>query len=153
MVADTAHHVLTYNIPSQFLFLNYQPAELKPVALQVDSTNGWDNDNYIKIGIGNVHQPYIKTGFSFGDHKNTLFNLFADQFTSKGNLPYQKNSLTRVALNGTVKTAGQNEWDGAIGFKSDGYYLYGYRPDSPYNFEGAIATALQTLMASWVFAT
>ncbi len=29
VLADTSHHALTYSIPSQFLFLSYQPAELK----------------------------------------------------------------------------------------------------------------------------
>src|ERR1700710_1152388 len=57
---------LSYNIPAQFLFLNYQPGEMKPVALQRDSMTPWENYNYIKLGVGNVHLPYIRTGFSFG---------------------------------------------------------------------------------------
>src|SRR5690349_5168480 len=91
-VADTARPKLTYSIPSQFLFLNYQPAALNPVALHVDSTLSWRNDNYIKVGFGNVHAPYIKAGFSFGDGQNTFFNAFAEGYTAKGSLPYQKNS-------------------------------------------------------------
>ncbi|HEY6899738.1 MAG TPA: hypothetical protein VI233_03810, partial [Puia sp.] len=34
---DTSKPRLTYNIPAQFLFLSYQPGEMKPVALQRDS--------------------------------------------------------------------------------------------------------------------
>ena len=127
---DTSRPRLSYNIPAQYLFLSYQPGEMKPVALQRDSVKPWDNYNYIKVGVGNVHIPYIRTGFSFGDGKKTFFNLFADQLSSKGNLNFQKNSLTDVKLMGTVKTANNLEWNGSVGFKNDQYYLYGYKPDT-----------------------
>ncbi len=129
-VADTSRPRLSYTIPAQYLFLTYQPGEMKPVALQADTTNTWQNYNYIKLGVGNVHLPYVKTGFSFGDGKTTFFNIFADQLSSKGNLPNQKNSLTDVKLMGTVNTANNLEWNGSIGFKNDAYNLYGFRPDS-----------------------
>jgi len=127
---DTSKPRLAYNIPAQYLFLSYQPAEMKPVALQRDSVKPWENYNYIKVGVGNVHIPYIRTGFSFGDGKTSFFNLFANQLSSKGKLPYQKNSLTDVKLVGTVKTANNLEWNGSVGFKNDVYHLYGYRPDT-----------------------
>jgi hypothetical protein len=129
-VADTSRPRLTYTIPAQYLFLSYQPADMKPVSLQRDSIKPWENYNYIKVGVGNVHLPYIRTGFSFGDGRSTFFNVFANQLSSKGSLPEQKNSLTDVKLMGTVKTAGNLEWDGSIGFKNDVYHLYGYRPDT-----------------------
>lgn len=129
-VADTSRPHLSYTIPAQYLFLTYQPGEMKPVALQADTTNTWENYNYIKIGAGNVHLPYVKTGFSFGDGKTTFFNIFADQLSSKSSLPYQKNSLTDVKLMGSVITASNLEWNGSIGFKNDDYNLYGFRPDS-----------------------
>ncbi|HEY4060706.1 MAG TPA: hypothetical protein VGM30_02340 [Puia sp.] len=129
-VADTSRPRLTYTIPAQYLFLSYQPADMKPVALQRDSLTPWENYNYIKVGVGNVHLPYIRTGFSFGDGKSSFFNVFANQLSSKGSLPFQKNSLTDVKLMGTVKTANNMEWDGSIGFKNDAYWLYGFRPDS-----------------------
>ncbi len=128
--ADTSHPRLVYTIPAQYLFLSYQPAEMKPVALQRDTIAPWDNYNYIKVGVGNVHLPYVRTGFSFGDGKSTFFNIFANQLSSKGNLPYQKNSLTDVKLAGTLKTANNLEWNASIGFKNDGYNLYGYQPDT-----------------------
>src|ERR1700742_3286173 len=58
---DTAKPRLSYTIPAQYLFLSYQPAEMKPVALQRDSVKPWENYNYIKVGVGNVHIPYIRT--------------------------------------------------------------------------------------------
>ncbi len=121
---------LTYDIPSKFLMLSYQPGELKPVALQPDSVVEWRNDNYIKVGVGSVHLPYIKTGFSFGDGEKTFFNIFADEFISKGQLQYQRNSFTNIKLTGTVKTKNNLEWDGALNYKFDGNYLYGYLPDT-----------------------
>lgn len=127
-VADTTRPRLNYNIPSHNLFFTYQPAELKPLALQADSLAAWQYSNYIKVGIGNVHQPYLKAGFSFGDSKNTFFNVFADHYTSKGDLPFQKNSLTRVGAAATYKTLNNHEWNGGLGFSSDQYYLYGFRP-------------------------
>src|SRR5882724_4281137 len=129
-VADTSKPRLNYTIPAQYLFLTYQPAEMRPVALQADSLAPWQTDNYIKVGVGNVHIPYIRTGFSFGDGKSSFFNIFANQLSSKGSLPFQKNSLTDVKLMGTVKTAKNLEWNGSLGFKNDAYYLYGFRPDS-----------------------
>jgi len=127
---DSSKPHLSYDIPSQYLFLSYQPAALKPVALQSDSVAGWEPDNYIKAGIGTVYQPFVQTGFSFGDQKYNFFNVFADQYTSKGTLPFQKNSLTDVALSGTIKTQNKLEWDGRVGFSSDSYFLYGYQPDT-----------------------
>src|ERR1700742_4584576 len=127
---DTSRPRLAYNIPAQYLFLNYQPGEMKPVALQRDSINPWTNYNYIKIGAGNVHIPYVRTGLSFGDGKTSFINLFADELNSKGSLPYQKNGMTDVKLTGTFKTPNNLEWNGGVGFRNDIYYLYGFQPDT-----------------------
>jgi hypothetical protein len=129
-VADTSKPRLTYTIPNQYLFLAYQPGEMKPVALQRDSLPPWENDNYVKVGVGNVYQPLFDMGFSAGDGKNSFLNLFAKFINSNGNLSYQKNSLTDVKLTGVFKTDANLEWNGSIGFKEDGYYLYGFRPDT-----------------------
>jgi len=141
---DTSKPRLSYNIPAQYLFLSYQPAEMKPVALQRDSVKPWENYNYIKVGVGNVHIPYVRAGFSFGDGKSSFFNLFADQLSSKGKLPYQKSSLTDVKLVGTVKTANNLEWNGSVGFKNDVYHLYGYRPDTLHFTDDQLKQGFQT---------
>jgi len=143
-VADTARPRLTYTIPAQYLFLSYQPTDMKPVALQRDSLPPWENFNYVKIGVGNVHLPYIKTGFSFGDGKSSFFNVFANQLSSKGSLPDQKNSLTDVKLMGTVKTENHLEWDGSIGFRNDAYNLYGFRPDTLKFSDNQLKQSFQT---------
>jgi hypothetical protein len=128
-VADTTHPRLNYTIPSQYMFLSYQPGELKPVALQRDTLVPWENYNYIKLGIGNVVFPVANLGFSFGDGKSTFVNIFANQLSSHGNLENQKSSLTDVKVDGTFKTQNNLEWNASLGFKNDEYYLYGY-PDT-----------------------
>jgi hypothetical protein len=127
---DTTKPRLNYNIPAQNLFFTYQPAGVHPVALKVDSLNSWQYSNYIKAGIGNIHQPFLKAGFSFGDGKNTFFNIFANHYTSKGDLPFQKNTQTSVGAAATYKTSKNLEWNAGLGFRSDDYYLYGFKPDS-----------------------
>lgn len=130
VVADTTPPQLKYNIPVENLFFRYQPAELKPVSLEPDSLGNWAYSNFIRLGFGNVHQPYVKAGFSFGDGQQSFFNVFADHYTSKGDRPFQKNSLTKVGASMTYKTLKSLEWNAGIGFSSDDYYLYGYKPDS-----------------------
>src|SRR4051812_38130960 len=127
---DTSRPRLTYNIPDQNLLLGYQPVPLNPVALNIDSVNAWQYSNYIKAGLGNVHIPYVQAGFSFGDGKRSFFNVFAKEYTSKGSQPFQKNNYTAVSAAGTIKTASNLEWNGAIGFKNEDYFFYGYRPTS-----------------------
>ncbi|HJU45718.1 MAG TPA: hypothetical protein VJ647_02995, partial [Chitinophagaceae bacterium] len=128
--ADNNRPVLQYVVPAQNLFFNYQPVPLQPVALQPDSGASWQNSNYIKLGVGNVTIPYVQAGFSFGDRKNTFYNIFADHYSSKGSLPFQKNNHTGVAATATYKTANNLEWSGRAGFKSDQYFLYGYEPST-----------------------
>ncbi len=128
-VVDSSRPKLSYNIPQQNLLLGFLPAPLKPVALQIDSINQWKYSNYIKAGVGNVHIPYVQAGFSFGDGKNSFFNIFAKEFTSKGKYnDFQKNNYTAVSADGTVRTASNLEWNGSIGFKSEDYFFYGYQP-------------------------
>lgn len=127
-VADTSRPRLNYNIPAQNLLFTYQPTELKPVPVSIDSNTGWKSDNYIKLGFGNVHLPYVKAGFSFGDGKNTFYNVFAQHYSSKGDLAFQKNSHTSVGGAVTYKTQNNHEWNGSLGFKSEDYFLYGYQP-------------------------
>jgi hypothetical protein len=132
-VVDSSKPKLTYTIPQQNLLLGYLPAPLKPVALQIDTANAWKYSNYIKVGVGNIHIPYAQAGFSFGDGKNSFFNVFAKGYTSKGKLPFQKNNYTAVSAAGTVRTASNLEWNGGLGFKSEDFFLYGFQPTTlPY---------------------
>lgn len=125
---DSTRPELSYNLPVQYLPLQYQPVGLSPVALPGDTVKIWNNDNYIKVGVGNIHLPYVKAGLSFGDKKYSFFNVQAEGYSSKGSLDYQKNSMLAASIMGTVKTKSNLEWDGKLGFRADGYYLYGFQP-------------------------
>jgi hypothetical protein len=127
---DTSRPDLKYNLPVQFLSLVYQPVGLNPVALPADSLKNWNNDNYIKVGLGNIHFPFAQAGLSFGDRQHAFFNVFAEGYSSKGKLPFQENNLLAASVNGTIKTANNLEWDGSLGFRADEYYLYGFQPDT-----------------------
>jgi hypothetical protein len=130
VIGDTSKPRLIYNIPAENLLFTYQPADLKPVSLEPDSIADWAYSNFIKLGFGNVHQPYLKAGFSFGDGEKSFFNIFADHYTSKGDRPFQKNSLSKVGATLTYKSPKSLEWNAGIGFSSDDYFLYGYSPDT-----------------------
>ncbi len=145
VVADTTPPKLGYNIPAEQLLFKYRPVELKPLSLEADSASAWAYSNYIKLGFGNVHQPYLKAGFSFGDGENTFFNVFADHYTSKGDLKFQKNSLTKVGATVTYKTPKDLEWNAGLGFSSDDYYLYGFRPDTLNYTKNQLKQRFQTI--------
>jgi hypothetical protein len=129
-VVDTDKAALRYQIPAQNLLFGYQPSPLNPVALEVDSSSSWEHSNYVKVGVGNVYIPFLQAGFSFGNETNAFYNVFANHFSSKGSLPFQKNNQTAVGLNGTIRTSKNLEWTGKFGFRSDDYFFYGYQPES-----------------------
>jgi hypothetical protein len=127
---DSSKPTLKYNLPIQNLSFNYIPIPIKPVPLDADSGAAWKYSNYIKAGAGNVHLPFLQSGFSFGDGKNTFFNVFAKHLSSKGSMPFQKNSQTSASAAATYKTQKNLEWNAALGFKSDDYFFYGYQPST-----------------------
>src|SRR5215831_21399236 len=66
---DTSKPKLQYNLPDQNLLFDYQPGNLKPLAMNIDTGGRWDNNSYIKLGFGSQRTPYLQTGISFGDGK------------------------------------------------------------------------------------
>lgn len=126
---DTTRPRLTYNIPQQPVTLSYQSGALSPVALPIQTLD-WQNSNFVKLGVGNVHLPYVQAGFSFGDAKKASLNIFAKGYSSKGNIENQKNSYANVGINGFLKTGNNMQWDGKLAFTGEDYYFYGYRPDT-----------------------
>lgn len=129
---DTSRPRLNYNLPSEKLLFPYQAGELKPLAFSPDSGTAWTNSNYIKVGIGNIHQPLVKAGFSFGDGEYTFLNIFADHFSSKGKLQFQQHSESRIGGAITYRTPKNLEWNGNIGVSNSTYYLYGGADDLPF---------------------
>jgi hypothetical protein len=123
--ADSSRPYLTYTIPPQNLFYTYQPMSLKPLALIQDTTMDLGARNFIKVGFGNYTTPFVSAGFSFGDGKKSLVNLYANYISSKGKIQYQDYSQFNARVSGSFFTA-RNEVYGSAGFSQDKYYLYGY---------------------------
>ncbi len=123
--ADTSHPNLTYNIPPQNLFYAYQPIPLKPLALQQDTNLYLGSRNYLKVGYGNFSTPYVNAGFSFGDGKKFLANVYAGYISSKGKMLYQDYSRLNVKATGSYFMP-KNEVYAGVNVKMNENFLYGY---------------------------
>ncbi|HQW85519.1 MAG TPA: hypothetical protein PK987_13695, partial [Ferruginibacter sp.] len=123
--ADTTHPQLTYNIPPQNLFYAYQPIPLQPLALQQDTNLYLGQRNFVKVGYGNFSTPYISAGFSFGNGKKFLANVYADYISGKGKLLYQDYSRLNIKAAGSLFLPG-NEVYAGVDVKLHENFLYGY---------------------------
>jgi hypothetical protein len=125
LVADTTLPNLTYNIPPQNLFYAYQPIPLKPLALEQDTNLYLGLRNFVKIGYGNLATPYVSAGFSFGDGKKFLANVYAGYTSSKGKLLYQDYSRLHIKATGSLFLP-TNEVYAGVAVKMRENFLYGY---------------------------
>lgn len=123
--ADTSRPVFKYLIPKQNLFYSYQPIALKPMALERDTSLDLGLRNYLKAGFGNFSTPYVSAGFSFGDEKKSLLNLYADYISSKGKIINQDYTNLGIKATGSFFTP-KNELYLGAGINQSDYYLYGY---------------------------
>ena len=123
--ADTTHPNLVYAIPAQNLFYSYQPIPLRPLALEQDTNLNLGQRNYVKVGYGNFSTPYIDAGFSFGDGKKFLANVYANYISSKGKLLYQDYSKLHVKATGSYFLP-KNEVYAAVDVRMNENFLYGY---------------------------
>ncbi len=128
--ADTTRPRLNYDIPNPNLLFAYQPGSLKPLAMQIDTSVAFDNNNYIKAGFGSLKTPYVQAGFSFGDGNTAGINLYARHVSSQGKREYQDFTNTQVRASGFYKTANNHEITGGIGMRQDRTYKYGYMPET-----------------------
>jgi hypothetical protein len=125
--ADTSKPKMNYTVPSQNLFYSYQPISLKPLALQQDTNLYLGQRNYLKVGFGNFATPYVSAGFSFGDGKKALLNLYADYISSNNskNIKYQQYAQLNLKATGSYFTA-KNEAYASANINQQDTYLYGY---------------------------
>jgi hypothetical protein len=123
--ADTSKPKMNYTVPAQNLFYSYQPVSLKPLALQPDTNLYLGQRNFLKLGFGNFSTPYVSAGFSFGDGKTSLLNLYADYISSKGKIKNQDYSQLNLKGTGSYFTE-KNEAYGAVTISQYDTYLYGY---------------------------
>jgi len=127
---DTTKPRLNYDIPNQNLLFAYQPGNLRPLALDIDSSTWWDMNSYIKAGFGSLKTPYVQAGFSFGDGKTAGVNIFAKHVSSDGKKDFQDFRNTRVDFKGFFQTAKNLEWNAKLGMNQERYYKYGYKPET-----------------------
>lgn len=148
--SDTIRPVLAYTIPQQQVKVPFQPGTLSPVALQTDSVLPWKSSQYLKVGIGNIHIPYVQGAFTVGD-ANTSLNVYGEFYSAKGKLDFQKNNLADLQLRGNVKIGNDHELMAKIGFKGEEYFLYGFRPDTLQYSKSDLKQKFQTLDALFTF--
>lgn len=130
--ADTSKPRLAYSIPVQNMVPALMPVSLKPLALEIDSSESWANSNYLKAGYGNLNTPFVEAGLSFGDQR-TKFNVFASHISSNGKIEYQDYARSSVSGQFYTPIASNLELHGRLGYRQDKYYQYGY-DQSIYNF-------------------
>lgn len=128
--ADTTRPVLKYDIPNPNLLFAYQPGSLKPLALNVDSSGRFVNNNYIKAGFGSLKTPFLQAGFSFGDGNTAGANIYARHVSSQGKRDFQDFTDTRVRLSAFYKSANNMEWNASLGMKQEKTYKYGFQPET-----------------------
>jgi hypothetical protein len=125
---DTSKPRLQYSIPNQNLSLAFQPGSLKPLALEVDSGGVWRNESYVKLGYGNFKTPFIQGAISFGDGRTAGLNIYVKHNSSKGDLPFQDYSDSKVDFNAFLKTAKNLQWNVRVGGQQEKYNKYGFLP-------------------------
>jgi hypothetical protein len=127
-VVDSSRLPVQYVIPSQNLFFSFQPVPIKPLALPVDSGYTWNNDQYIKLGAGNLSTVLGQAAFSFGDGKNNITNIKGNFLTTQGKLPAQQAARWGLDVISVFNAAGTHEWTAHPYYKSNTQYFYGYQP-------------------------
>ena len=131
--ADTIKPKMNYTVPAQNLFYAYQPISLRPLALQQDTNLYLGIRNYIKVGYGNYSTPYVNAGFSFGDGKKMVVNLYANYISSKGKIANQDYTQLQIKANAIFFTPKNEVYVGAQ-LSQNNNYLYGYN-HSLYTFK------------------
>ena len=133
ILADSSKPTLEYTIPPQNLFYTYQAIPIQPVALTMDSNLYLGLRNYLKAGFGNFSTAYVSGGFSFGDGKRSLINVYADYLSQKGKIQFQDYTKLAIKANGSYFMP-KNEAYGSAAITMTDNYLYGY-DHAVYNYK------------------
>jgi hypothetical protein len=128
--SDTSAPQLNYNIPSQNFFFSYETPGLHPLALNIDSSTHWHNDNFVKLGFGNYTTPYAEAGISLGDGIINAATIHAKYTSSVGSLPFQQFAKTGVDASGVFNPNNDFEVSAKVFFDLNSQYRYGYLPNT-----------------------
>ncbi len=129
-VADTTRVKLNYRIPSQELSISYQPGSLKPLAYQSDSNHGFSPAQFVKLGYGNLRNPYASVAMEFGN--KFPVRLYADHRSASGKLPFQDYSITQGKITWQLPDRMKGEWLTALEGERQAFSKFG--------FDGAVHT-------------
>ncbi|WP_295116919.1 hypothetical protein [uncultured Chitinophaga sp.] len=121
---DTSRPRMTYQVPALNLYFMYQPVPLKPLALGKDSLKALQN-NYVKVGYGNLSTPLIEAGFGSGRNEKWSFGLFGSYTGSKGEIKNQDYTSVNVLASGTYYSP-LFEINGGIKYSLNQVHYYGY---------------------------
>lgn len=125
---------LNYNVPAQNLTFTYNPAFLRPLAVNIDTGSVWRNSHFIKLGYGNYSTPYLEGGFSLGDGYHSAVTIHAKHTASKGSLPLQEFGKTAIEASGVFAVSDDNELEARAYFNNNKQYAYGgLMADQPFN--------------------
>lgn len=132
-IADADKPKFVYKIPSQNVTPRFQPLSIKPLSLDRDTSKAWANSNFLKLGYGNLKSPFLSAGFSFASEKSNM-NLYFDQLSAKGSLPFQEYSNTAATAVYSTRVGDITYLDAKFGFKREKFFQYGF-DTSLYEFE------------------
>ncbi|HMC99734.1 MAG TPA: hypothetical protein VKH37_06265, partial [Ferruginibacter sp.] len=141
LTVDSTKPSLEYTIPPQNLFYSYEAIPIQPVPLTMDSNLYLGMRNYLKVGFGNFATAYVKGGFSFGDGKKQILNVYTDYLSQKGKIQNQDYTRLSLKANGSYFLP-KNEAYGSAAISMTDNYLYGY-DHSLYNYKKKDSIRLQ----------
>ena len=129
---DTVRPKLLYRIPSQELSITYQPGTLKPLAYQADSNRGFAPNQYLKLGYGNLRNPYASLGLTLG--KGAPVHIYANHRSASGDRPFQDYSISSARVFWQLADRDKGEWMTVLSGERQAFKKYGLdlaRPTPP----------------------
>lgn len=121
---DTTSPAVQYTVPSQTLFYSYGALPLKPLALDISAPTK-TFENYIKMGGGNLSTISFDAGISSLKGDNYTTNIQAHHLSQKGDINYQKVSLTGIDASGELRSKGK-VFGALLDVAHNRYNNYGY---------------------------
>lgn len=106
LTADTNRSVLPYRIPDRQLVLDYSIRAIQPLAYTTDTVKPFSNRSFVKVGYGNLRNPYLRVGIEGGNGGTKGFSL-SGRYLSLTQHPDAKDM--RYYRNGEVKASGYTQ--------------------------------------------
>jgi hypothetical protein len=112
-----------YKLPVQPLALQLVPASLKAISLQQDSSLNLLNQDYVKIGYGNLRSPFAEAGIHFGQGKLFSGIITASHFSQEGKRRVQRFRFTDLKAAFSAQ-GDKHVLDGSFGYQRQVNWLY-----------------------------